>query len=288
MTAIAQRDRLRAKLADLKMPGSLEALDAILSRADGGSLGIGEALEGLLDAQIDLRRRRRLDAATRTARLPCFKTLDDYDFTLQPSVDRGQLASLHELHFLARHENVVFCGPPGVGKTHLAVALAIAAIEVGRSVHFATLLELVDQLRVAQRGGTLRKRMSLLLRPALLVVDEIGYLPVSEDGARLFFQLMNARHETRSTILTTNKGFEEWGAVLGDEVMAGALLDRVLHRCHVVNIKGASYRMRQYRAMHGIADPAAESGDERTGQASVAPLPPPSPSEMPGADDETS
>ena len=276
---LSRRDRVRAKLADLKLPGSLEAVDEILSRADGGSLSVAGAIEALLDAQLELRVHRRLESARRTSRMPHLKTLEDFDFALQPSVERSQLESLHELGFLRRRENVVFCGPPGVGKTHLAVSLGVAAIATGRSVYFATLTEAVESLRQAQESGTFKRRLGLLTRPALLIVDEIGYLPLSEDGGRLFFQLVNARHESGSMILTTNKGFDEWGGVVGDEVMAAAMLDRLLHRCHVVNIRGSSYRMREYKATHGRAEGDAENAEnaEPPVKASVATLPAPSP-----------
>ena len=186
----------------------------------------------------ELRVRRRLESARRTSRLPHLKTLEDFDFALQPSVERAQLESLCELGFLQRHENVVFCGPPGVGKTHLATSLGVSAIVAGRSVYFTTLREVMESLHQAQGNGTLKRRLGVSTRAALLIVDEIGYLPLSEDGGRLFFQLVNARHERGSMILTTNKGFDEWGSVVGDEVMAAAMLDRLLHRCHLVNIRG--------------------------------------------------
>ena len=277
--ALSRRDRVRAKLADLKLPGSLEAVDEILSRADGGGLSVAGAIEELLDAQLELRVHRRLENARRSSRLPHLKTLEDFDFALQPSVERSQLESLHELGFLRRRENVVFCGPPGVGKTHLAVSLGVAAIAAGRSVYFATLAEAVESLRQAQENGTFKRRLALLTRPALVIVDEIGYLPLSEDGGRLFFQLVNARHERGSTILTTNKGFDEWGSVVGDEVMAAAMLDRLLHRCHVVNIQGNSYRMREYKATRGRAEGDAENAEnaEPPVKAPVATLPAPSP-----------
>ena len=274
--ALSRRDRVRAKLADLKLPGSLEAVDEILSRADGGGLSVAGAIEALLDAQLELRVHRRLESARRTSRMPHLKTLEDFDFALQPSVERSQLESLHELGFLRRHENVVFCGPPGVGKTHLAVSLGVAAIAAGRSVYFATLTEAVESLRQAQESGTFKRRLALLTRPALLIVDEIGYLPLSEDGGRLFFQLVNARHECGSMILTTNKGFDEWGSVVGDEVMAAAMLDRLLHRCHVVNIRGSSYRMREYKATRGRAEGDTENAGAPV-KAPVATLPAPSP-----------
>ena len=139
------------------------------------------------------------------------------------SIKREQIESLHELGFLDRAENVILLGPPGVGKTHLAISLAIAAAEAGRRVYYGTLAGLIDSLMDARAAGELSRRLRVLTHPALLVVDEIGYLPVSQDGAVLFFQLINARHERASTVLTSNKGFEEWGHVLGDEIMAAAL-----------------------------------------------------------------
>ena len=173
------------------------------------------------------------------------KRLADFDFTFQPSLRREQIDSLHELDFLRRKENVVFLGPPGVGKTHLAISLAIRAAEKGRRVYYGSLRDLVGSLQEAETKGQLRRRLRVLTHPALLVVDEIGYLPVTRNGATLFFQLINERYERASTVLTSNKGFEEWGTILEDEVMAAALLDRLLHHCHIVNIRGNSYRMRQ-------------------------------------------
>ena len=238
-----RRDRLRAMLADLKMPGALEAVDGILAQADSGAATAGEAIEQLLHAQIALRNNRRLQTAMRASRLPAVKTLAQFDFAFQPSIKREQIESLHELGFLDRRENVIFLGPPGVGKTHLA----IAAAESGRRVYYGTLAGLIESPVDAKAAGQLSRRLRVLTHPALLVVVEIGYLPVSQDGAVLFFQLINARHERASTVLTSNKGFEEWGSVLGDEIMAAALIDRLLHHCHIVNIRGNSYRMREHQ-----------------------------------------
>lgn len=266
--ASSRRDRLRSMLADLKMPGALEALDSVLQGVDAGSLTVAEAVESLLHAQIQLRNNRRLQAAMRSSRLPAVKTLADFDFTFQPSLKREQIESLHELGFVERKENVIFLGPPGVGKTHLAISLAIAAAQYGRRVYYGTLADLITSLEEAQASGKLQQRLKVLTHPALLVVDEIGYLPISRTGAMLFFQLMSRRYEHASTVLTSNKSFEEWGEIFGDEVMATALIDRLLHHCHIVNIRGNSYRMRQHselwQALHGNSEPEPPSTHPRS------------------------
>jgi DNA replication protein DnaC len=228
------------------MPGALEALDEVLTSVDGGGATATEAIEQLLGAQITLRNNRRLQAAMRSSRLPAIKTLTDFDFSFQPSIKREQIDALHELGFLERKENVILLGPPGVGKTHLAISLAIEAAQSGRRVYYGTLADLITSLEDAQAAGKLGHRLKTLTYPSLLVVDEIGYLPVTPTGAMLFFQLINRRYERASTVLTSNKGFEEWGDVLGDDVMAAALIDRLLHHCHIVNIRGNSYRMRHH------------------------------------------
>lgn len=246
MSASATVVSIKAHLADLQMPGSLEAVDSLMERLDHGAIGPAEAMEQLLAAQVALRRSRRLTSAMRSSRLPAMKTLDTFDFSFQPSIDRAQILSLHELGFLERRENVIFLGPAGVGKTHLAISLAITAAERGKRVYYSTLADLVLSLVEAERQGRLRDKLAQLKQPSLLIVDEIGYLPVTATGTNLFFQLVNARYEKASMVLTSNKSFREWGEIFGDPVAAAAMLDRLLHHCHIVNIKGNSYRLRQY------------------------------------------
>ncbi len=255
MSAPAAVEMIKAHLADLPMPGSPEVVDALMEQLDGGTISAAEALEQLLSAQVALRRDRRIISAMRSSRLPGAKTLDSFDFAFQSAIDRAQIMNLHQLGFITRKENVIFLGPAGVGKTHLAISLAITAAERGRRVYYGTLSDLALSLVEAERQGRLRERLATLRQPSLLIVDEIGYLPVSATGANLFFQLVNARYEKASTVLTSNKSFKEWGEIFGDQVVASALLDRLLHHCHIVNIKGNSYRLRQYPGLDLPEDP---------------------------------
>ena len=239
-------DRIRRHLVALKMPLALEHLDALIRRFEQGQMNPYELMESLLSEERGLRESRRIKVALLTARLTTLKTLESFDFAFQPSLDRNRVLSLASLEFIERREVVHFLGPPGTGKSHLAIALGLEAVKAGKSVFFTTLGELVTGMSRAEREGRLKERLRYYARNALLIVDEIGYLPLQSGGANLFFQLINARYERGAMILTSNRGFSEWAEIFGDPVVAAALLDRLLHHAIVIPIEGNSYRLREH------------------------------------------
>ena len=267
-------DRIRHDLVGLKMPRALEALDSIVRRLEQGEVGALEAIDVLLSEELTLRENSRIKTALRMGRLATIKTIAGFDFSFQPSLDRDRILTLAQLGFVARHEVVHFLGPPGTGKSHLATALGVEAVKAGRSVYFCTLADLIGQLARAEREGRLLERIRFFARASLLIVDEIGYLPVVPGGGNLFFQLVSARYERGAMILTSNRGFAEWGDVFGDPVVATALLDRLLHHAVVVHIEGSSYRLRQHaelmpehvRSKATIAPPISAPPPRRRGR----------------------
>ena len=239
-------DRIKQTMVGLKMPRAIEILDATVRRLERGEVTALEAIDALLAEEFTLRENRRVKTALVMARLSTIKTLAGFDFSFQPSLDKNRIMALAELKFIDRAEVLHLIGPPGTGKSHLSVALGVEAIKAARSVYFTTLADLVSVLIKAEREGSLREKIRFLCRFALLIVDEIGYLPVTPGGGNLFFQLVNARYEKGAMILTSNRGFAEWGEVFGDPVVATALLDRLLHHAIVIEIEGSSYRLRQH------------------------------------------
>ena len=216
------------------------------ARIERGEMNALEAIDALLTEELTLRENRRVKMALVMARLSAIKTLAGFDFSFQPSLDRNRIMALAELQFIDRAEVLHLIGPPGTGKSHLSLALGVEAVKAGRSVYFGTLADIIGALAKAEREGALREKIRFFCRFALFIVDEIGYLPVIPGGGNLFFQLVNARYEKGAMILTSNRAFFEWGHVFGDPVVATALLDHLLHHAIVIQIEGASYRLREH------------------------------------------
>ena len=237
-------DQARSQLESLKLLSAADILESRLQQATEKQLTYVAFLVDLFGEEIAQRRKRNIQTKMRMARLPYQKTLAEFDFTFQPSIDKKFIDELTTMNFVGQTANVVFLGPPGVGKSHISVALAMEALAQGISVYFATVTQLVEDLRRAHHANRLDSKMRQYLRPRILVVDEVGYLPMDPLAANLFFQLVSTRYERGSMILTSNKSFGDWGELFGDSVLASAILDRLLHHSHIVNIRGQSYRLK--------------------------------------------
>ncbi|WP_304741034.1 IS21-like element helper ATPase IstB, partial [Dubosiella newyorkensis] len=245
-TTNSEYQRLVSHLTYLKMDMMIEHLDEVLDQISGQSLNFVEALNKLTQYEIDRKEINMINSMVKVAGFPHRRELKDFDFSFQPSINKEQIMDFSTLRFLENKENIVFLGNSGVGKTHMAVSLGIEAAKKRNSTYFIKCHDLIQQLRKANEENRLENRLKNYSRYKLLIIDEIGYLPITKEESKLFFQLIDKRYEQKSTILTTNIGFGEWDEIFQDPVMANAILDRILHHAHVVSITGKSYRMKDH------------------------------------------
>jgi DNA replication protein DnaC len=250
MTTSAPYEALKDDLGYLTLGRAAERFAVLAEQATREGWSHVEYLAAVMAEQVAATTNRRLAARMRYARFPFRRSVEDFDFDFQPSVDRKLVADLASLRFITENRGLLFLGQPGCGKTHLAVALAIAAVEAGYRGYFSTADDMAHALVAARRDGTFAARLRTYTAPTVLVVDDLGLLPVPPGGAAEIFHVINTRYERgHPTLVTTNRGLPEWGQVFGDPVVAGAILDRLMHRAIVFNIKGPSWRMREHHAL---------------------------------------
>ena len=243
-------------LKRLRLPRLGERLANVTQQAAEEEWSYEEFLITLLEAEVFARDQVALERRIRTARFPNrSKTLENFDFNYQTSVKKQVLLHLANLSFIEEHRNILFLGPPGTGKTHLAIALGLRGCQAGYDVAFFSAAELVTRLLEAEENGSLRKTLRQLAKPAILIIDEVGYIPFAKDAANLFFQIVSQRYEAGSMILTSNRAFSGWGEIFGgDVVVAAAMIDRLVHHAEIISLKGSSYRLKGKEELTRIED----------------------------------
>ncbi len=238
--------QLIKNLEYLKMKQMIVHLDEVIDFITKNNLSFVEGLTKLTSHEIDYKEANMIRSMVKVGAFPHYKELREFDFSFQPTINQQQILDFETLRFLENQENIVFLGSSGVGKTHLAVSIGIAAAKKRVSTYFIKCHDLIQQLKKAKLENRLDDRLKHFSKYKLLIIDELGYLPIEKEDSKLFFQLIDMRYEKKSTILTTNINFNNWDDVFFDPIIANAILDRVLHHAHVVNITGKSYRLKEY------------------------------------------
>jgi len=253
---------LKTNLKQLGLRRVEEIFEAEAKRAAKIKMSYTGYLSRLVEEEVLAKTERSVNARIGMAKFPCLKTIEGFDFSFQPSVSELLIKELAELTFLEKAENIILLGPPGVGKTHLAIGFGLKVCAVRKRVLFTQASDLMDELVAALVARGLSERLTGLSRLDLLIIDELGYLPMDKHRANLFFQLVSRRYEQGSVIITSNKSFDRWGEIFGDEVIAGAVLDRLLHHSHIIAIQGASYRIKDKKTKLVDKSPVLEYSKE--------------------------
>ena len=250
--------RIQDNLKHLRLYRIHDQIESSLEEAARGNFSYTDFLDQLLAQEVASKQEKNISVRTSMAKFPFVKTLDNFDFAFQPSIDRKRIRELSSCRFIPNGENVIFLGPPGVGKTHLAVALGVKAVSEGYRTYFIQAMPLIASLTKAYAENRIEDRLKFYCQPKLLIIDEIGYIPIDRHGAHLFFQLISRRYEKGALILTSNRSFSQWNEIFGDPVIATAILDRILHHSSTINIKGNSYRLKENIKAGLIREPESE------------------------------